>query len=234
MTLAGHTVQLTIDSYTAIVDGKPVEMDTVAVLENGSMFIPARILFDSFSFEVELDAYGVACIRDERLYTNEFVRELSRGELLYPNPAKDGKRHGTDFFYRQLASLDYFGWLYLKELNVFQPLSYKVAFEEIKDDEYYKVLTTASYQAQNISGNDISEGNDDFFIFYQTMDAESFGTRDNSPLGEKSDRRPRTARIKDEIFVVDEELKTHQGIKYILAIGRTHLLPNENRERELP
>lgn len=232
--LDGHTVQITIGSYTAIVDGEPVEMDTMAVLENGSMLVPARILFDSFDFKVELNAHGVVCIRDERLYTKEFVRELSRGELLYPNPAEDGQRHGTDFFYRHLASMDYFGWLYLKELNVFQPLSYRVVFEEIKDDEYYKVLTSASYMVKNISGKEIAKGNEDFFISYYTMASDYFGTRDNSTLGEKSDLRSRTARAKDEIFIVNEEVKTRQKIKYILAIGRTILMPNETREYQLP
>lgn len=224
VTMEEHTVQVTVGSTTAIVDDQPLEMDTVAVLEKGSMLIPARILFDSFGFKSKIDERGVVCIQDERLYTEELAKELRRGGFFYQE--ENGRRHGTDFFYRQLVSMDLFGWLYMKERNIFQPLSYRIAFRKSEDDDFLVNNTTASYQVENVSGQAVPEGHEDFHVFYYDMNLTPTGTRDNSILGGSTlKNRPRLAREKDEIFVVDEEVETRREIKYILGIGRTLSTP---------
>ncbi|WP_414730976.1 stalk domain-containing protein [Bacillus sp. FJAT-28004] len=59
---------------TAKVNGQNVEMVTKAVVEKGFLLVPARILFDSFSFKINHEN-NVITLNDERL--------LKQGKLQY-------------------------------------------------------------------------------------------------------------------------------------------------------
>ncbi|MCR8645293.1 copper amine oxidase N-terminal domain-containing protein [Paenibacillus sp. N1-5-1-14] len=48
----GKVIVLTIDSKTALVDGKSVDMDAAATLKNGSTFVPLRFIADQFGAKV--------------------------------------------------------------------------------------------------------------------------------------------------------------------------------------
>lgn len=147
----------------------------------------------------------------------------------------DGQRHATDIFYR-LVGLDYLGRMYMNEPDMFYPLSYKIIVESIEDEATNPTYRySAYYHVQNISGRDIGEGEEDFHLFYFKMNLDAVGTIKGSrsvlPLmGESPDNRPRLPRVKDEVFVVNEEALSSQQIKYIIAVGRTQALPGGKRE----
>lgn len=69
-----QVVEIQAGNKTAKVNGKNVEMDTKAVVEKGYLLVPARILFDSFSFKVT-SKNNVITLNDERL--------LKKGRLKY-------------------------------------------------------------------------------------------------------------------------------------------------------
>lgn len=64
------TVEIVIGSKKAFVNGQPVLMDTVAVLEQGSALVPARILFDTFKYKVT-SVNNVVTLKDERLFQSD-------------------------------------------------------------------------------------------------------------------------------------------------------------------
>lgn len=57
--LDNDTVQFTVGSRVVMKNGKPLEMDTVPIIDEGHMFIPLRILFESFDFKVDINEYGI-------------------------------------------------------------------------------------------------------------------------------------------------------------------------------
>jgi hypothetical protein len=204
------------------VDGEPVEMDTMAVLESGSMLIPARILFDSFNFKVEINPQGIAWIHDERLYTDEYPKAVADGEY---RQEYDGKRHANDFFSRILVGNDFLGLRNMEEPNAFHPLYYEVVIEETNED--LKYLISACYKVQNISGQYIAYDSQEFefSLFYRKMDMDSIsGSTHYLPSNE------------DDVFFVRNEFLSGQQIKYILAVGRTLVPQHGTRysERQLP
>lgn len=58
MTRAGSTVTMTLDSTTATVDGKTVEMDVAPYATNGRTLLPARYVAEFFGQKVDWDGEG--------------------------------------------------------------------------------------------------------------------------------------------------------------------------------
>jgi len=110
-----HTVVLTANSHTAIVDGKTVIMDTQAIEDKGYMFVPLRILIDSFHITASIGMGGVV--------------ELSGSHLL-----REGKLKyfmDNDFGNRRLMNA-----------HAFLPLSY--SFQTYKERYLNQVVTIKS------------------------------------------------------------------------------------------
>ncbi|WP_068613304.1 stalk domain-containing protein [Paenibacillus tuaregi] len=63
-------VDIIIGSKKALVNGQPVMMDTVAVLDQGSALVPARILLDTFGYKAA-SVNHVITLKDERLLGSE-------------------------------------------------------------------------------------------------------------------------------------------------------------------
>jgi len=71
-----NVVEIQAGNKTAKVNGQNVEMDTKAVVEKGYLLVPARILFDSFSFKVT-NENNVITLNDERLLKQGRLKYLS-------------------------------------------------------------------------------------------------------------------------------------------------------------
>ncbi|MBP2001332.1 hypothetical protein J2Z69_002375 [Paenibacillus shirakamiensis] len=69
-----NVVKIKLGSKNAVVNGKDVSMDTAPVMEKGSMIIPARVLFNSFSYRAVV-SQNIIQLKDERL--------LRQGRLKY-------------------------------------------------------------------------------------------------------------------------------------------------------
>lgn len=193
-----NIVQIQAGNKTAKVNGQNVEMDTKAVVEKGFLLVPARILFDSFSFKVTNDN-NVITLNDERL--------LKQGKLKY------------------LSDDDRVAISRTENLNAFQPIeiSYNV-FVKNKVSLIDLTVTAKNSTGKDIPEGQEDLHTIVYFEHSSVMDADdsTVDIKDRPRPAVKKD-----AIIKKQLNTGGGTIIQPNELQYILIAGRTFKPLNE-------
>lgn len=193
-----NIVQIQAGNKTAKVNGQNVEMDTKAVVEKGFLLVPARILFDSFSFKVT-NENNVITLNDERL--------LKQGKLKY------------------LSDDDRIAISRTENLNAFQPIeiSYNV-FVKNKVSLIDLTVTAKNSTGKDIPEGQEDLHTIVYFEHSSVMDADdsTVDIKDRPRPAVKKD-----AIIKKQLNTGGGTIIQPNELQYILIAGRTFKPLNE-------
>ncbi|MGO4343913.1 copper amine oxidase N-terminal domain-containing protein [Paenibacillus sp. MCAF9] len=193
-----NIVQIQAGNKTAKVNGQNVEMDTKAVVEKGFLLVPARILFDSFSFKVT-NENNVITLNDERL--------LKQGKLKY------------------LSDDDRVGIARTADPNAFQPIeiSYNV-FVKNKVSLIDLTVTAKNSTGKDIPEGQEDLHTIVYFEHSSIMDADdsTVDIKDRPRPAVKKD-----AIIKKQLNAGGGTIIQPNDLQYILIAGRTFKPLNE-------
>lgn len=193
-----NIVQIQAGNKTAKVNGQNVEMDTKALVEKGFLLVPARILFDSFSFKVT-NENNVITLNDERL--------LKQGKLKY------------------LSDDDRIAISRTENLNAFQPIeiSYNV-FVKNKVSLIDLTVTAKNSTGKDIPEGQEDLHTIVYFEHSSVMDADdsTVDIKDRPRPAVKKD-----AIIKKQLNTGGGTIIQPNELQYILIAGRTFKPLNE-------
>ncbi|MCG1012407.1 hypothetical protein JT739_07320 [Tepidanaerobacter sp. GT38] len=71
-TVDGITIELTVGSNTAIVNGKSMELDVPPIVKNGRVLVPIRFISEALGYDVEWDNAKRQVIVKSQVYCNTF------------------------------------------------------------------------------------------------------------------------------------------------------------------
>lgn len=131
----GKTVEVMIGSRNVSYDGEITQLDTVPVIKQGQVFIPARVLLDGLKIGGSYKD-SLLTITDEKFKQSKIISDIEISGIDFYNSSKG------------IAI----------ETNDIRPLSYELTLPTANSDSK---IATLKVKAKNISGKDMAKGTED-------------------------------------------------------------------------
>lgn len=182
---------ITLDSKTAYLNKIPIEMDTEAILDQNAIFIPIRIIVDSFNIHSSWDSqYRIVTLTDDRIMKTDRILDLEQ----------------LDWYHNNVASY-----------NSFLPLHYDLTMTSLPDGKTYLSNTITT---KNISGVDVPVGKEDYSFYYIVTDGYFYDS-DGGSADMPDRNRPAISKDEVFTRTQDIYINKNERLLYLLVHGRS-------------